>query len=313
MEIVVVQKQTTLERYTRRDLNIDFYDYLEKAGQDVEPLLKAHDAHCATRDALLSKLNAHGLNVTLYNLDELSQSENTFYSCDDKNSGLSPQSKIVISLGGDGTLLHASHYVGGETTLFGINSSTAHSVGHLCCATSLDFSDKLEKVLAGKFSSPVSVRRLRVRSELSQRIPLALNDILFCNRHPAATCRYEFSIHNDKATQSEKHLSSGLWIAGPAGSTAAIASYGLPRLNFDQHSYLYAVREPYAPSPPKMRLQNGLLNADTQSISLFCRIRQGLVCLDGPDSAIPLGFGDRIHIDLPQEASLRLLMTSTTT
>lgn len=315
MDIVVVQKQTTLERYTRRALNIDFFEYLEKAGQNVEPLVTAHEAHCRTRDALLALLDQLGTQYQLFNLDELNQSNFDFFSPDKDHSGLRPNLGLVIALGGDGTLLHASHYVGGDVVLFGINSTTDHSVGHLCSANASNFSDVIREFIESKISWR-AIRRLRVQSEVSPALPLGLNDVLFCNRHPAATCRYEMKLmskFDETVEKIEKQLSSGIWISGPAGSTAAISSYGLPRLSPDSSSFLYAVREPYSPAPTQMTLGRGQLDGNLQRLSLFSRIRQGLVCIDGPDFSFPLGFGDRIEIDLPQDGSLRLLMTSSKT
>lgn len=322
-DVFIVQKQTALERYTKRPLNIDFFEYLEKAGQSLEDLVQAHDAHAASRTRLCAALTHLGLSHELYNLDELESSPIAFFDPDCPLSGFQPKRGLVLALGGDGTLLHASHYVGGGVALAGINSCPSHSVGHLCSIRPDTIETSLEFANSGLFSTR-TVRRLKTATSRAHRLPLGLNDVLFCNRHPAATSRYQLTISgldkapvgaatdrpesDDQDSRSEKQLSSGLWVAAPAGSTAAISSYGLPRLPLESASFLAAVREPYTPAGEVMRFPQLVLQGDSEELRIFCRMRQGMICVDGPDSSALIGFGESLHISLPADAQLRLVV-----
>lgn len=311
-DVIIVQKQTALERYTKRPLNVDFYDYLERDGQSHEALVFAHDAHVSTRATLVERLDSLGLSHDFYNLDELPRAGFSYgHGAPDSPPGqnsvpLAPKSGVVISLGGDGTLLHASHYVSGSTLLLGINSCPPHSVGHLCAGTQAELPALLEQALAGTLPT-TSVRRLKVTTSRQHPLPLGLNDVLVCNRHPAATSRYQLTILRPNGNElSEKQLSSGIWISAAAGSTAAIGSHGLPRLPISATSFLYSVREPYRPHAAELLLRAGVLDGEGTVLRLFSRMRQCLVCVDGPDSFAFLGFGESLEISLPPECALRL-------
>src|SRR5215510_9546789 len=57
---------------------------------------------------------------------------------------------LVISVGGDGTLLGASHYVRGGM-MIGVNSAPGDSVGHFCSANREDFAGRLDAILSLKW------------------------------------------------------------------------------------------------------------------------------------------------------------------
>ncbi|MCX7632690.1 MAG: hypothetical protein N2Z22_05090, partial [Turneriella sp.] len=74
-------------------------------------------AHEKTLENLKTALTQLGLVATWFERNKLRQSLDRF--------------ALVISLGGDGTFIHTSHFVS-ETLLLGINSAPEHSVGHYC-------------------------------------------------------------------------------------------------------------------------------------------------------------------------------------
>lgn len=309
-DVYIIQKQTTLERYTQRNLNVDFFDYLERDRQTSGPLQHAHKEHIKSRKILIKCLQKHSLKYKIFNLDELAQNNICFFNDKCPQSGLRPKKKLVISLGGDGTLLHASHHVGDDIFLLGINSCPEHSVGHMCPIVPKHIEKAIDCFVNNDFNA-ISVRRLKLEASRKQILPLALNDVLLCNRHPAATSRYQISTHSIKDNleiNSEKQMSSGLWISSAAGSTAAISAYGFQKSEISSSDIHVAVREPYTPRNETLNLQKFTINGDKQSLLFFSRMRQGLVCVDGPDSCGHLGFGDTVQISLPQECSIRLIL-----
>lgn len=310
VDVFIIQKQTTLERYTKGKTNFDFFHYLKRDKQTPVPLQEAHNAHVRSRETLIQALEKHSLTYKIFNLDELSLHNICYYNPSCHEAGLRPKLNLVISLGGDGTLLHASHHVGGDVALLGINSCPDHSVGHMCPITP-PYIEKTIECLIKKEYSITEIRRIKLETSRKQNLPLALNDLLLCNRHPAATSRYQLAVYTADygcELQSEKQLSSGLWVSTAAGSTAAISSYGFEKMDITSPKLLLAVREPYTPRNEALKLKQFTIDGNEKSLLFFSRMRQGLVCVDGPDSCAHLGFGDTVKMSLPKECAIKLIL-----
>ena len=73
---------------------------------------------------------------------------------------------LVVTVGGDGTLLAASHHVGAHVPILGVNSAPDHSVGFFCGASSHNVRDSIAKALAGKLDK---THLTRMRVELNGR------------------------------------------------------------------------------------------------------------------------------------------------
>lgn len=308
VDVIVVQKKTALERYAAEFKSDSGRSYFLRDGDTDQTLQKAHDQHCQTLDSLLTYLTRMRVSFTLRTLDDLSaeKSSELSYFQAGKQTGLESRLNLVISLGGDGTLLRTSHFVGGNIRLLGINSVPQHSVGHLCPLKPNTLEDGLNAVLDGT-SKPKTVRRLVARTSNGMHLPYALNDIFFGHQHPASASRYSLHIEGHHP-RSEKQLSSGVWVATPAGSTAAIRSYGLDVLDPTSHSFLLAVREPYNSAAHHLKLTKLVLDGDNEHINLFSRMRHGIVCVDGLLTTGVLGFGETLEIDLGTEGALKLFL-----
>lgn len=306
VDVVVVQKKTALERYASDFISEAGRSYFLRDGQTDQTLKNAHDAHCHTLDSLLTYLTQQKISYALKTLDDLAAEASTglSYYCHGRASGLSSSLNLVISVGGDGTLLRASHFVGGQVALVGLNSVPKHSVGHLCSIRPENLERSVAEIL-NKHKKPTSIRRLVCRSSTGEPLPYALNDVYFGHQHPASASRYRLLIEGPRARE-EKQLSSGIWIASPAGSTAAIRSYGLGPLELTDKKFMFAVREPYSSTGHHPSLSKLILDGDNESVTLFSRMRHGIVCIDGPMTACVLGFGDSLEIGLGQEGALLL-------
>jgi NAD+ kinase len=97
------------------------------------------------------------------------------------------EADLVVSLGGDGTLLAASHHVG-RGLLLGVNSAPRDSVGHFCGADRRTFPEVLARILEGK-ARPTLLARLEVVIDGRVWQSRILNDVLVCHESPAATTR----------------------------------------------------------------------------------------------------------------------------
>ncbi len=197
---------------------------------------------------------------------------------------------LVVTVGGDGTFLEASHALF-RTPILGVNSDPEKSVARFsaCDVDALD--DLLDRYRAG-LVRPVSLARLRLRLD-GKTLPFAaLNDVLVTARCPAEASRYTLKV----GTIREEQMSSGLWISTAVGSTAANASAGGRVLPHGCRCFQYVVREVYHRKTGRRRLLKGILRAG--KIVILSHMRDGEIYVDGANLRIPFGLGSRLEVSL---------------
>ncbi|KAH7543970.1 hypothetical protein JRO89_XS15G0074200 [Xanthoceras sorbifolium] len=230
-----------------------------------------------------------------------------------RNSLSKPISNVdlVVTVGGDGTLLQASHLMNDSIPVLGVNSDptcveeveefsnefdASRSTGYLCAATVKTFEQVLDNILAGQII-PSKLSRIAV-SVNSKLLPtFALNDILIAHPCPATVSRFSFKIKKDGLPCSSlvNCRSSGLRVSTAAGSTAAMLSAGgfiMPTLSQDLQ---YMVREPISPAAACSGLMHGLVKSD-QSLKATWFSKEGVVYIDGSHVCYSIQNGDIIEI-----------------
>jgi NAD+ kinase len=197
---------------------------------------------------------------------------------------------LVISIGGDGTLLLASHRIGAGPRLLGINGAPGSSVGFFCAGHRANAKRVLRLALEQSRALPVvDLTRMQVALDGTLLTSRALNEVLFCHRSPAATTRYALTYEpRGKRSATEEQRSSGLWVGPAAGSTAAQRSAGGRVLPLTSTKLQFVVREPYMRE--LLRLPKGLI-AEGEALTIESRIATGSLFIDGHETehAIPLG------------------------
>jgi NAD+ kinase len=268
--VLVIYKKSAYQIYVRERKNELIHKLVEAQDRTVENMLAADREHVETieeaRDALRD-LGHKG--VFRYRSDE----------------GLVEDFDLVVTVGGDGTLLWASHRVPPGVPVLAINSAPGHSVGYFCGGQKGRVRAILARALAGELR-PTSLTRMQVERDGEVLHRRVLNDALFCHRSPAATSRYLL----DATGVEEAQKSSGIWIGPAAGSTAAQRSAGGRILPPSSKRLQYIVREPYhAPEGP-YRFRRGLV-APGEKLRIHSQMREGLVYLDGPHVVheVPIG------------------------
>jgi NAD+ kinase len=207
---------------------------------------------------------------------------------------------LVISVGGDGTLLEASHVVASAPVL-GVNSDLGRSEAVFCAASRHNVDRVLRAALAGRLPE----RRLaRLAVRLDGRIigPPVLNDVLAAHPDPAAMSRYRLAIGRRKEAQK----SSGLWIATAAGSSSAALAAGGVRLPWTTSRFQYRPRELYRGRLTRPVLRGGILSPSA-TVELTWLMREGRIFIDGSHVHVPLKFGDRVTVSVSARDSLRVL------
>ncbi len=212
-----------------------------------------------------------------------------------RRTGLNPvqRADLVIAIGGDGTFLRTAHFVRGTLPLIGVNSSPGHSVGALCTVSADDFEAKLVDILEDR-APVVAYTRLLCHLNRKALPELILNDALVSSACPAGASRYR--LFDEDLEEEQK--SSGIWIAAPAGSSAAIGAAGGALIkNRAARSFQYAVREPYTPSPHPYRLVRRTLEAQDK-LRVVSEMGDGALYLDGPRVIYPFTLGDEASFSL---------------
>ncbi|MDO8526943.1 MAG: NAD(+)/NADH kinase [Deltaproteobacteria bacterium] len=196
---------------------------------------------------------------------------------------------LIITVGGDGTTLAASHYTKGSP-IFAINSAPLTSTGFFCLAKPHNFEKYLKAILEGK-RKPIRVPRMKVKIN-SRTLPfLALNEVLFASRLQGDTARYQLHI----GSKSEEQKSSGIWIATGAGSTGAILSAGGKKDVPSSKQVQYLVREPFSFPKIHYRLLQGFLKPN-QKLTLTTEMHRGMIFIDGSKLNYHIAKGSRITV-----------------
>jgi NAD+ kinase len=193
--------------------------------------------------------------------------------------------RLVISVGGDGTLLATSHWVSGAS-LLGVNSAPRSSVGYTTIARRATVARVLARIASGDLL-PQPVARIEVEIERKLLAP-ALNDVLIAHEQPAATSRYRLRL----GRRAEEHRSSGLWVATAVGSTAGIRSAGGQTMPLDERRLQFRARELYRAHGRIATLESGFVEPG-QDLAVESAMEAGWLFLDGSRMATRFPFGAR--------------------
>ncbi|TYK16271.1 NADH kinase isoform X1 [Cucumis melo var. makuwa] len=227
---------------------------------------------------------------------------------------------LVVTVGGDGTLLRASHFLDESIPILGVNSDptqvdeveefsnefdASRSTGHLCAATVNNFEQVLDSILNGEaVPSKLSRMSLSVNSELLSKYPL--NDVLIAHPCPASVSRFSFKIRNEQSCSLLLNCrSSGLRVSTAAGSTAAMLSAGGFPMPILSQKLQYMVREPIAPGK-LYSFMHGTISPD-QSIEMAWLCNDGVIYIDGSHVCYPIQYGDIVEIS-SKAPSLRVFL-----
>jgi NAD+ kinase len=274
--ILIVYKRSVYQKYIMEQENQKMSELLRRRDVTTKTLIDAHKRHNHTLEMVVNTLSRRGVNYD-------TETRHKLKNLDDYD--------MIFSVGGDGTFLRTSHYVKNQL-LMGINSSTKYSVGALCSVTHHDFEKKLDDILAGRFRVK-KISRMRVLLN-DQMLPIfATNDVLFTNSSPAATSRYFIQLGRVR----EEHKSSGVWIATPVGSTAALHAAGGTTQRHDDRRLQFMTREPFQGIYSPYQLTHGFVQQG-QRLTIRSKMVESMVYIDGPMDFFTLHYGDRIGFEL---------------
>ncbi len=280
-KVIVIVKHTAFEN---RSSDPRIMGLVEAGDPAVARMRPAHDDHMETVDEVLSEIQVLGFNFEVHH-----GAHSTFLPSDDVDA--------IITVGGDGTFLAASHLVD-RTPVLGINSAPQHSSGFFCAGRKGLVRATLGALAEGTIARKAVLRmRVNINGEpFSDRV---LNEALVCDVCPAATSRYLITHLTQDITRygqplTEEHRSSGLWVGTPAGSTGALASAGGVIHDLDQRCLQFVVREPYQPRGTTIELHRGTFEKELTVIS---KMAEGRIYLDGSHEVLNFTIADRLTFE----------------
>lgn len=285
--VCVVLKRSSWRKWVEEEHDARVAELLDANDEVVGRLRSAHEEHIEATEEVRRGLS---------DLDAI-------VAWHDGAAGFHVQGRcdLIVTVGGDGTLLVASHGIGHGIPLLGVNSAPNHSVGFFCAAKKGTVREALVAALDGKLER---VELTRMRVELNGRVvhERVLNEALFCHASPAATSRYILRLVRRGSTpaseqgpndafEEQEQKSSGVWVGPAAGSTAAQRSAGGRVLPLSSRNLQYVVREPYRPREEEMRLTLGQVS-EGEALVLKSQMREGRVFLDGDRIVHDVNIGD---------------------
>jgi NAD+ kinase len=272
-KVVVIVKRTAFRLFVEEEQDERITRLLKKNDPAVRRMRRSHEEHERTLAEVGATLDRLGADVVWVRRG---------------HAPFDPDGAVlVITVGGDGTLLAASHRVG-RTPLLGVNSAPSYSVGFFCGTRMGRLKADIPRALEGNMRA-IELTRMAVHlngAVVSKRV---LNDALFCHCSPAATSRYLMKI----GRMEEEQKSSGFWIGPAAGSTAAQRSGGGKILPLTSRQLQLVVREPYTPEGEKLRLTRALI-PERGELRVRSKIREGRLFIDGPHEFVDVEMGDRL-------------------
>jgi NAD+ kinase len=286
MKVAVIQKRTTYRKFVVEEHDPLLARLLRRHDPTVLRLRASHEAHEQTVREVDDALDKLGAEVVFRG---------------GPRGRIPSKVDLVVTIGGDGTLLAASHQIGDGVPLLGINSAPDHSVGFFCGGKQGNVLATLRRARDGRLPRS-ELTRMRVDLNGKCLHARVLNEALFCHASPAATSRYIVRVTKGAGTFSEEdQRSSGMWVGPAAGSTAAQRSAGGKVLPLTSRRIQYVVREPYRPIGKRSGFTVGLLD-EGGKLTVRSKIRDGRVFIDGHRLVHTVTIGDVLVMKRGPEA-----------
>ncbi len=263
--ILVVCKRSTLYFYEKSP-DEKTQEYATGDNEYARRLRSADESNERTIESLTRDLNSTGLTYSIV------------HRADFKD--LDPIADLIVTVGGDGTLIDVSHYVTDSTPLFGVNSDPARSRGHFCGSTAETFLTHLEGIDA---LPRYSLNRLEATIDGIVIPHYALNEITLRSKDPEDMVRYVFETDG----VVEEHRNDRFFVCTAAGSTAWIKSnHGLimPLDSMEKQCVQVGSFKPHEP-----QFTQG-------DIRLHSYSREGILTIDGKHKRCEFGLGSEIAI-----------------
>ncbi|MDP3768766.1 MAG: NAD(+)/NADH kinase, partial [Dehalococcoidia bacterium] len=209
--VLVVYKKDAYQQYLQEQQDPHLRRLLKLGHPDVRDMQHAHTVHEEALAKVLVTVRQLPVDVELAYRATLRATK---------------RFDLIVSVGGDGTFLHAARTIHG-TPILGVNSDPSRSEAVFCAANARTFPRLIRQALSGRLPK-LTLRRLALTLNGRALRPRAVNDVLIAHDDPAVMTRYRLTI----GRREEAHKSSGMWISTAAGSSSAVLAAGGVRLGW---------------------------------------------------------------------------------
>ena len=193
---------------------------------------------------------------------------------------------LIITVGGDGTLIKTSHFLD-KTPILGINSEPQKSEGALTVLHNKQL-EKIKEILKGNYKI---IQRTRIKTLLNNRqLENAINEVYIGSFSQFHASRYTIKF-NDK---QEEQKSSGILIATPTGSNAWYKSAG--GIPFSDKKLKFLVREPYKGKLFQPKILEGEIK--NNQLTIISEMHHRAVIAIDSATVHNLKYGDKIQISI---------------
>jgi len=181
---------------------------------------------------------------------------------------------LVLAVGGDGTFLRAAQFIRHQL-IFGVNADVKSKEGFFMQSSRKDFEGKLKKIIDDNFEIK-KLPRLEAHIDGSRINSYALNEFYIGARKGYHAAKYMIELNGVK----ERHKSSGVLVATPAGSHAWASACFSKKLPLSSNNLQFVVREPYEGRIFRnYRLKHGILKKG-QKLKIYSEMLDGVVVAD---------------------------------
>ena len=194
---------------------------------------------------------------------------------------------FIIAVGGDGTFLRAAQFIRSQL-IFGVNADVKSKEGFFMESNKNNFGEKLEKIINDKFK----IKRLpRLEAHINGKKidSYAVNEFYIGPKKGYHASKYVIELGKTR----ERHKSSGVLVATPAGSYAWASACFSKKLPSSSGNFQFVVREPYEGKVFRnYRLKQGILKKG-QILKVYSEMLDGVIVADsvGKEFAFSNGSG----------------------
>ncbi|MCA9459793.1 MAG: NAD(+)/NADH kinase [Nanoarchaeota archaeon] len=278
-KLLIVEKYTSYE-YSK--LN-GILDNISKSR--LKDLEKSHKEHKAVKENILSILDKYSFKYDIIKDDNVSKIKYLDY-------------KYIMSLGGDGTVLHASSNISKQIFL-AVNTDLKKSSGYL---TKLNINN-VELAIKSLVKKKAKFDYFsRISAKLNgKKLPfIALNEVLISDPRIYKTTHLEVEVNGQKS----KTISNGILISSKQGSYAFYnSSGGKP---FEQEKIAYNIIMPYKFDGNLEK--NAILSLETKIIIRPKREHYKILFDCQESKSIDLKQGDEIEVKIDKKNDLKVLI-----
>ena len=205
---------------------------------------------------------------------------------------------LILTIGGDGTLLRAAQFIKDKTPILGINSNPKQKEGFFLKATIGDIENRIKRIIKNKFKI-INIARLEASINGRKINEPALNEFYAGHKKPYKISRYTLKISDKKEAQKSSGIIAGTsfgfrgWLLQAGGKELA-----------NNKKFQFVVREPYKGRLTKPKLLKGVLNKNEK---IEIAKLKGILVADSVSREYSVDIKDRVIIKM-SDKPLRMVV-----